>query len=902
MNTFEMAKNLFLDGLQYFKNQEFQNAEHSFLKSLTLAPNRASTLNNLAATQIKLKKFDEAEQNLRQVIGIDENSIDLWLNLGILHFERKELTQAISYLERCVELDLNHTLAWKLMARAYDQNKEFNRAIICFKKILVLNPNDMDALIGVGAILNDLKQFDASIQYHQLAIKIDPNLTSGYVNMGVALSGLAKYELGIHNYSVALELDPNDSETWSNKGNALHELKRFDEALSHFDKALSLKPDYAEGWSNKGNALYELKRFDEALSHFDKALSLKPDYAEGWSNKGNALHELKRFDEALAHHDKALSIKPDYAEGWSNKGNTLHKLKRFDEALSHHDKALSLKPDYAEGWSNKGKTLHKFKRFDEALFHYDKALSLKPDYAGAWFDKGVTLNELKRYDEAITYFDKTLSLKPVYAEAWFNKGVTLNELKRYDEAITYYDKALSIKPDIDWGNGVFLHAKMKVCNWINFLDSLEIISKKVMANQKVAPPFALLSLNDDAALHKKSAEIYTQDKYPTPSSLDVIPKVANKDKIRIAYFSPDFRNHPVSFITSELFEIHNRDRFEVFAFSLEQAPVGDETNLRLRNGFDKFFDVGNMTDIEIAQFARQNEVDIAIDLAGHTQNCRTGIFSYRAAPIQVNWLGYPGTIGADFIDYIVADRTIIPETHHEFYVEKVVCLPDTYMVDDSKRVSSSRMFTREECGLPKNTFIFCCFNNDYKFNSQVIDGWTRILLRVENSVLWISENNQSFKTNIAAEFEKRGLDRSRLIFAKRLELMADYLARYKVADLFLDTYPYNAHTTTVDSLKAGVPVVTLIGQSFASRVAASLLSATDLPELITSTQEEYEALAVELALNPKKLADIKLRLVNNRLTTPLFDTPLFTKNIEAAYIKMMERYHAGLEPDHIAII
>jgi predicted O-linked N-acetylglucosamine transferase (SPINDLY family) len=340
----------------------------------------------------------------------------------------------------------------------------------------------------------------------------------------------------------------------------------------------------------------------------------------------------------------------------------------------------------------------------------------------------------------------------------------------------------------------------------------------------------------------------------------------------------------------------------VLAFSLQRAPFGDEMNLRLRNGFDKFFDVGNMSDKEIAQFARECEVDIAIDLAGPTQYSRTGIFSYRAAPIQVNWLGYPGTIGADFIDYIVADRTIIPETHHEFYVEKVVCLPDTYMVDDSKRVASSRIFTREECGLPKNSFIFCCFNNDYKFNSQVLDGWSRILTVVENGVLWIPENNEHFKANITSEFEKRGLDRSRLIFAKRLELMADHLARYTVADLFLDTHPYNAHTTTVDSLKAGIPVLTLMGGSFASRVAASLLNAIDLPELITSTQEEYEALAIELALNPKKLADIKLKLANNRFTTPLFDTPLFTKNIEAAYIKMYERYQNDLQPDHIAII
>jgi predicted O-linked N-acetylglucosamine transferase (SPINDLY family) len=308
-----------------------------------------------------------------------------------------------------------------------------------------------------------------------------------------------------------------------------------------------------------------------------------------------------------------------------------------------------------------------------------------------------------------------------------------------------------------------------------------------------------------------------------------------------------------------------------------------------------------MSDSEIAELSRKLQIDIAVDLGGHTKDSRTGIFSYRAAPIQVNWLGYPGTIGANFIDYIVADKTIIPDESRQFYFEKVISLPDTYMVDDSKRIPSSRIFTKKECGLPENAFVFCCFNNNYKFNPQVLDGWSRILLAAKNSILWISENNEYFRSNITIEFEKRGVDHTRINFAQREGLMADHLARYALADLFLDTYPYNAHTTTVDALKAGVPVLTLKGQSFASRVAASLLSAIGLSELITNTQEEYEALAIELATNPQKLAAIKLKLANNRLNAPLFDTPLFAKNLESAYIKMYERYQANLEPEHISI-
>jgi predicted O-linked N-acetylglucosamine transferase (SPINDLY family) len=545
--------------------------------------------------------------------------------------------------------------------------------------------------------------------------------------------------------------------------------------------------------------------------------------------------------------------------------------------------------------------LHELKRYDEAIIHFDKALSLKPDYAEGWSNKGLTLRELKRYDEAIIHFDKALSLKPDYAEGWSNKGSTLQELKRYDEAIIHFDKALTLKSDIDWLYGDLLYTKMKICSWSNLRAELQIVSMKVMANEKVIQPFSLLALNDQPLLHKKATQIFSQNRYPLNQTLGPIPKSPKKEKIRIAYFSPDFRSHPVSFLTSELFEIHDRNKFEVFAFSLQKSHIGDETNLRLRKGFDKFIDVDNMSDQEIAQLARELEIDIAIDLAGPTQYSRTGIFSYRAAPIQVNWLGYPGTLGADFIDYIVADKTIIPELHQEFYSEKVVYLPHTYMVDDSKRAASTRVFTREECGLPENTFIFCCFNNDYKFNRQVLDGWSKILLEVKNSVLWVSENNEYFRVNIVNEFQSRGIDSSRIIFAQRVELMKDHLARYALADLFLDTYPYNAHTTALDSLKAAVPVLTLMGPSFASRVAASLLNAIALPELITNTQEEYETLAIELATNPRMFAGIKLKLANNRKTAPLFNTPLFTKNLESSYIKMMERYRADLQPDHIFI-
>lgn len=650
---------------------------------------------------------------------------------------------------------------------------------------------------------------------------------------------------------------------------------------------------------NKSLEALRNSNLESAEQYLKQAIQLDKKNYHVFRLLGVVFAQRKQYLKALEYLKKSIDIFPKNALAFSNLGNVYLELKDYENALIAYEKSIKIDPVYEEAWSNKGNLLRKLKAYDEALAHHDKALSLNPEYAEAWSNKGNTLNELKRNEEALSHYECAISLNPYYAEAWSNKGSVLHELKRYDEAIAHYNRALSLKPNIDWVSGDLLHTKMKICSWSGLTEALEDISKKVVADERVINPFPLLALNDDAPLHKKCSEIFTQSRYQSNPVLGPILKRPKSKKIRIAYFSPDYRNHPVSLLTSELFEVHDRDRFEVFGFSLQKAPIGDETNLRLRRGFDRFIDVDEMSDREIAQLARELEIDIAIDLAGLTQHSRTGIFSYRAAPIQVNWLGYPGTIGADFNDYIIADEIIIPESHQQFYAEKIVYLPNTYMVDDSKRTASTRVFTREEFGLPKNMIVFCCFNNDYKFNPQVLDGWSRILLAAKNSVIWISENNEYFRANILNEFESRGVDPDRIIFAQRVEMMADHLSRYALVDLFLDTHPYNAHTTALDSLKAGIPVLTLMGQSFASRVAASLLNAISLPELITITQEQYETLAIELALNPQKLADIKLKLANNRMTTPLFDTPLFAKNIEAAYIKMIERYWADLLPDNI---
>jgi predicted O-linked N-acetylglucosamine transferase (SPINDLY family) len=482
--------------------------------------------------------------------------------------------------------------------------------------------------------------------------------------------------------------------------------------------------------------------------------------------------------------------------------------------------------------------------------------------------------------------------------AWSNKGVALYELKRYQEAIADYDKAISLKPEIDWIPGDLLHTKMKMCAWSGLAESLQGISKKVIANEKVANPFLLIALNDDTFLHKKSSEIYVEEKFPKKLTLGLIHKYPLKDKIRIGYFSADFRNHPVSFLTSELFELHDKNKFEIIAFSFgadDKSPMRS----RLSQAFNQFIDVSSMSDLNIAKLSRDLNIDIAVDLGGHTAGGRTGIFSYLVAPIQLSYIGYLGTMGAEYFDYLIADETILPEELQKFYSEKIIYLP-SYQVNDRKRPISDKRYTRSDLGIPEAGFIFCCFNNNYKILPDTFDCWMRILRNVEGSILFLYAENKWAEENLCKHAQSRGIDSARLIFGGHLP-NDEYLARYRLCDLFLDTFPYNAGTTASDALWAGVPIVTLMGRSFASRVAASLLNAIGLPELVTNTQEGYEALAIELAMNPKTLTEIKLKLAANRLTAPLFDTPLFTKNLEAAYIKMYERYQAGLKPDHIFI-
>jgi predicted O-linked N-acetylglucosamine transferase (SPINDLY family) len=629
----------------------------------------------------------------------------------------------------------------------------------------------------------------------------------------------------------------------------------------------------------------------------------EPLVAKGYSASSNLqnailLHQQGQLGQAEAIYQLLLEIDPRNADALHLLGVIAHQTGHHQSAVDMICQAIELKPDYAEAYSNLGLALKELKQLDIALASFEKAVELKPDYAEAYSNRGNVLRELKQLDAALISYNKTIELKPTYAEAYYNRGAALQDLKQFDAALVSYNRAIELKPDYDYLFGIRLHVKMHLCNWQEFESNVSELNRKIQSNVKASPCHAALALPIGLNEQRQVAETWSTCKYPYNPSLGLMPKSARDAKIRIGYYSADFHTHPVSILSVGLFEHHDKSKFELIAFSFG-PETQDEIRGRIKNAFNKFIDVREKSDEEVAILSRELKVDIAIDLGGYTQNCRTGIFAFRAAPIQLSYIGYLGTMGAEYFDYLIADRTIIPVYLQKYYKEKIVYLP-TYQVNDSKQEIPHVSLSRQALNLPSSGFVYCCFNANFKITPSTFDGWMRILKEAPESVLLLYTDISTAAKNLKFEAEKRGVNPERLIFGEKLT-RTQYLARCRSADLFLDTLPYNAGATASDALWAGLPVLTCMGESFASRVAASLLIAIGLPELVTKTPTEYEALAIELATKPNKLKAIKDKLESNRLTTPLFNTALFTKHIEVAYTEIYERYQADLLPDHIYI-
>ena len=743
----------------------------------------------------------------------------------------------------------------------------------------------LNEALKIGVDAHKAGNLQEADRYYTAIIKAVPGHPDANHNLGLLAVDLGKRQEALPFFKIAIENNSSVGQYWISYVDALVKLGRVKEAKDVVKKAK------AEGVED--DLIKRLKKLFNINKFFTNT-----DLPQKTINQ---LLRLRKQGKPMKVVQQANLLMRQYRGSfllWNILGASHKDLAQLDEAIKAFKKAIELNPFDADGHNNIGVAFQEQGNLEKAIEAFKKAISLNPNQAEAHYNLGNSFDYQGKTDDAIKSFKKAISINHNHFKAYNNLGNALKNQNKLDEAIKSYSKALSIKPDFAAARSQKLYQQAQISDWPaieqdrSFLIDLGIIGQYI-------PPLSILSLEDAPARHRLRSENYarqmfTQAALPLPAKPATMPQ-----RLRIGYFSGDYTEHPVAYLISKLLEKHNRTAFEVFGYSLHESSQSD-LRQRLINAFDLFEDVKGLSDRDVALRARQDNIDIAIDLMGYTKHSRTGIFAYRAAPIQINYLGYPGTIGANFMDYIVADKYLIPTANQKYFTEKQIYLPNTYMPTDNGRELSERNMSRSDMGLPDDAFVFCCFNNNYKITNSEFDIWMRLLNKVEGSVLWLRSSNKWSELNIKKEARRRKVDPERIVFAVKVP-MDEHLTRHRLADLFIDTFTFNAHSTATEALWAGLPLVTKTGQGFAARVAGSLLNAIGLPELITESEEEYEALALKLATHPKHLAQIKTKLASNLLTQPLFDTEQYTKHLETAYQMAYRQYFNGQEKEHIFV-
>ncbi len=700
-------------------------------------------------------------------------------------------------------------------------------------------------------------------------------------------------------YEAVLRREPRHFDAQRLLGQVAAHEGQWTRALDLFQAALRQRGDNAELHYNCGVALERLEQPAQALCAYERAIATDASLASAWFNRAGLLTRLNRIDDAIASYDAAIAAQPGYAQAYCNRGILLESRELWEAALASYDAAIAAGGVAFESYYNRGRVLYELGQPEAALASYDRALALNPASAAAHYNRGNVLRELRLFDVATASYDRAIALAPQLAPAHANRGHALRDAGDYAAAIASYERALALQPELEFLAGQHWQALMQICDWRDHGTLSQELLARLERGEPASPPFPVLTLTDSPALQRRTAAIWARTHHRVASIPGAQPVPHAAARLRIGYFSADFRDHPVARLMLGVLESRNRERFECTAFALAPPPA-DAFGARLRAAFDRFIIIQGKTDRDIAMLARQLEIDIAVDLGGYTRDARPGIFAYRAAPLQLAWLGFPGTTAAPEMDYLIADHEVIPDEAVQHYSEKLIFLPGSCLPCDTACSPASTSMTRRDAGLPDSGFVFCSFNHAAKITPVMFDCWMRILARVPGSVLWLSVGQPLAVTNLQAAAAQRCVDPGRLIFTQRLPSLAQHLARHRLADLFLDTLPYNAHSTAVDALWAGLPLLTCRGASFASRVAAGLLRSLQLPELITDSLAAYEDTAVSLAGTPERLAALAARLELSR-AGGAFDTARYARRIESAYETIHQRLCDGLLPDHLEV-
>jgi protein O-GlcNAc transferase len=845
------------------------------------------------------REWGRSEQWCRRIVAAQADHLGALHLLGIIAAQTDRLAEAAALLERAVALRPQHAATRNDLGNVLLRMRRIEEALASYECALQLEPLHAEAHSNRGNALADLGRLEAALASYERALQLRPQFVEAHNNRGNALRRLGRLDEALASYEYALLLDPKFVAAHNNRGTTLHDLGRASEALECYERALALSPQFAEAYNNRGIALEELGSLQDSLAAFDHALQLNGGFAEAHNNRGNVLRKLERAQDAMEAYERALQLKPSFAEAHNNRGNALRDLGRLEEALSAFECALQTQPDFVGAYANRGNVLRELRRLDDALEQYRSALRIAPQFAEGHNGLGNVLHDLGRRTEALESYQRALGLHPESADIHNNCGHVLRELRRFDEALGSYERALRLDPERPWLFGTWLHTKMQICSWAGLEDSVSALESKLADGRRAAPPFSLLAVTDSLAVQRQAAELWNAAYTPRQTLPPTARGGSRRERIRLAYISGDLRDHALAYLMVGAFEQHDRRRFDVLGIS--PGPKANTAfGRRVAGAFDEFIDISGKSDREAAELLRQMRIDIAVDLMGMTLGRRLGLFAQRGAPVQVSYLGFPGTLGAPYMDYLLADEFVIPPASRPLYSEAVVYLPECFQANDDRRPIANEPISRGAVGLPESAFVYCSFNNSYKITPQMFAAWCRLLAAQPRSVLWMLAESDRTRQNVLQELRAHEIDPARVLFAER-EPYARHLARLRLADLFLDTFPFNGGTTASDALWAGLPVLTCCGEAFAARMAGSLLRTTGLPELITSSLTEYERRGRELAASPAELAALRSRLAANLQTSPLFKTRRFCDHLEQAYSHMYERFLAGAAPEGFTV-
>jgi protein O-GlcNAc transferase len=911
-------------------------------RALAQAPDFLGARANFAEALMGLRRFAEAEAVLRQALQLAPEQPALLRNLGRVLARQSRFAEAAESLEKVAAYAPTDPSAQFELGRVLCAAGRPAEAAESYRRALELAPGSAEAHLALGEVLEALGQPEAAADSYRRAIQlkrqwnidlqpklaepdIEPDgpraavedagsttqigvllqpaanatLTSAHIRLGMALLAQGQFEDAIECFRQAIAEHPATAAGYHCLGVALHAQARAAEAVAALRHAIALQPNYAQAHNDLGVVYHGQHEIDAAIECFRRAGAVKPDFALAYYNLGNTLLEQSRLDEAAASYRHAIEVQPDFAQAYSNLGRVLGIQGRIDEAVAAHERAIALKPGDPAALNNLGALFKELGRLDAAIDVFRRALEANPDDAAACNNLGTVYMLQGQGEEAIAAYRRALALDPELVEALCNLGEILSDRGDLSEALACLERARALDPENEGALARCFRLRQSLCDWRGS-DALEAqLRRGGPSPRALSVPFILLGAHTTAEEQLDRTRPLAQLLEQRDAKPFARRRARAGERLRIGYLSADFRQHPVGYLCAGLIEQHDRDGFEVFGYSYGPDD-GGPMRQRFVKAFDRFIDIRQMPHRSAAEQIYRDGIDILVDLTGYTWACRPKILAHRPAPVQVNYLGYPGTMGADFVDYILVDPIVAPPADQPYFTEKLVQLPFTYQCNDNLRPIAAETPTRAAYRLPAHGFVFCCFNNSYKITPEIFDIWMRLLRAVPGSVLWTLIMPALARDNLMREAAARGVEPRRIVMANG-EPLAQHLARHRLADLFLDTLPYNAHTTASDALWAGLPLVTCIGNTFPGRVAASLLHAVGLPELATASLAEYEALALRLARDPGLLAGFRERLARNRLTYPLFDTARSARAIEWAFREMHRRHAAGLPPAPFAV-